>query len=148
MIANTIKRAVMGYVLGMAVGVVITLITGYAGTGTAVYFAPELKEAMGSELGALTAQVLLSGLFGAICFACMGFHEMERLGLLGSCLLHYASIMASFFPIAIFLHWFELDPLSIGIMVAVMTAGYFIIWVIMYLRYKAEVRKLNELLAA
>ena len=146
MVSKTIKRSVTGYVLGMAIGVIITIITGYAETGTVMYFSPELIDTMGSELGALTAQVLLSGLFGAICFATMGFHEVERLGLIGSCALHYGCIMGSFFPIALFLHWFDFDPVSIGIMVGVMTVAYFIIWFIMYLKYKAEVRELNEML--
>lgn len=147
MVGKTIKRAVMGFILGMAIGNIITLIIGFLNTGNTVFFSHELIDTTGSVLGAMTAQTLLSGLFGAICFGCISFHEVEWLWLLPACLLHYGSIMASYFPIALFLHWFNLVPLSIGIMIAIMTAAYFIVWIIMFLKYKADVRELNELLA-
>ena len=148
MVSKTVKRVIMGFVLGMAIGNVITLIIGYINSGSTLFFSPELINRTGSELGALTAQTLLSGVVGAVSFGGISWHELERPGMLILALLHYGTIMAAYIPIAVYLYWIRPVALDIGIMAGIMGVAFIIIWLIMYARYKAEVRKLNELLPA
>lgn len=146
MLSKTVQRIIMGFVLGMAIGNVIALITGYVSTGNTLFFAPELIARTGSQLGAMTAQTLLSGLVGAVAFGGISWHEMERPGMLISALLHFGTIMATYIPIAVYLYWIRPVPADIVIMTGIMAVAFFIIWIIMYAKYKAEVRKLNDLL--
>ena len=54
--------------------------------------------------------------------------------------------MASFIVIGLNLGWIGFNAEDIGFMSLIMGIGYFVVWLIMYLRYRTETKKLNQYL--
>ncbi|MBR0308853.1 MAG: DUF3021 domain-containing protein [Mogibacterium sp.] len=142
MIRKTLKRTGLGFLIGTNVGNIIAFIS-VMGHGPIVSAA--LIASAGSESGAMLIQTLLSGVLGAVAFAGMSFYEIEYWGMLKTMAAHFAVIVAVFVPIALCLGWAETSK-DLLIMVLIEAAAYLVIWVIMNERYKAEVRKLNQLI--
>ena len=145
MVATTLKRAGFGFLLGMIVGVLFVVLEGF-GNGGALSLPPVFIMATGSEAGALLAHMLVSGAFGAIPMAGVGFYEIESWGMLKQALVHYATYIVAYLVIGGAAGWFPLTLPVIGIIAGSMAVGHAIIWLIMYSRYKAEVNELDLLL--
>lgn len=149
MIKKTIKMAVIGFVLGMAIGNIIAIATThFGGGGDTLIFSPLLLEKTGSAAGALAVQTLMSGLLGAISFGSTVLYELDSPPLTLVSITHCAICLAAYFPIALFLGWISPTVRDIGTMSFIMIAVYMVIWLIMYARYKTEVREMNEMLGA
>ena len=148
MIKKTIQLAVVGFVLGMAIGNIIAIACSYASGGEVLAFSESLLEKTGSAAGALALQTLLSGVIGAVAFGGIMLYEIDRLPMLLVSVLHCAMILAVYFPVAIFLGWIRPTAHDIGMMACIMTAAYMAVWLFMYVRYRIEVREINELLQA
>lgn len=146
MIKKTIRYAFIGFFIGMPVGIVILLLMSFSNGGGELVFSELMLTKGGSEAGALALQVFLSGLFGAICWAGITFHEIESWGMLKAFIFHYAVIIAGFVVIGLNLGWIEFDAEQIGLMALFLGLGYCVVWVIMYLKYRAEAKELNKYL--
>ena len=145
MLTKTLKRAGIGFLLGIVIGDLIALITGNSSTDGVTFASKQLLDmAGGNGVIAMLLQSFFSGLYGALCFAGMSLYEMERLPLAAATALHCAIIVIFYIPIALLLGWVS------GIAEILMIAGiqivvFFIIWLIMYFAYRKQVRELNEL---
>ena len=148
MIKKTIKLAIIGFVTGMAIGNIIAIAISYAAGGNELIFPQAMYDLTGSAAGALAVQTLMSGLLGAISFGSAILYELEGLPLTLVSILHCAICLAAYFPIALFLGWIRPTVHDIGMMTCIMIAVYMVIWLIMYVRYRIEVREINELLDA
>lgn len=137
MLAKMIKRAGLGFILGMALGNLI------AAAGSPQIVSGMMIERCGSQASALLVQTLLSGLIGAIAMAGTVLYEVDEWPLLRIMAVHFGMIEASFFPIAFYLGWIK-DWKEALIMFVIRLIAYLIVFFIMWLRYKLEVRKLNE----
>lgn len=146
MFKQVLKLALTGFTIGMAIGNIIAIITSFMTQGEALIFAPSLQEKLGSAAMALTLQTLLSGLLGAAGFSGVALYKSENMGLLSATSLHFVICMAAYFPIALFLEWIQPVFSDIIIWFFIEAAAFFIIWLIMYIKYQIEVRQLNELL--
>lgn len=146
MVERTVKRAAFGFLLGMVVGVFIVVAMGFANGGALVLPRP-LLAACGSEAGALLAQMLLSGAFGAVPMAGVTFYELDSWGMLKQAVVHYATYTPTFLVIGVVVGWLDPTLADFAIIAGFFAVGHTIIWLIMYARYKAEVAKLNELLS-
>ena len=144
MVAATLKRAGIGFLAGMSVGVFIVIAIGFANGGS-LSLPSALIAATGSEAGALLAQMLLSGAFGAIPMAGIGFYELESWGLLKQAVVHYATYTAAFMIVGVAAGWVDPTPAGMGLMAGIFAICHAIIWAIMYARYKAETKELNTL---
>ena len=134
-----LKYAGFGFILGIAVS---SMITAFICGGMPA--ATGLIEAVGSVKTALILQLLLSGIYGAICMGTVLVYENDRLPLALSSLIHCLCCVLPFIPLSLFLRWID----SIGnylIMTASQLIAYFIVWLIMFIRYKKETEKLNEI---
>ena len=129
----------IGFVAGAFMGNLIAFRTG----GTLVN--ARLLEWTGSEAVAILLQSLLSGLMGAVAMAGVELHEIERWPMALSAAVHWLLIEAVYVPVALGLGWVE-NGTELLIMVSVQLVVYLIIWVIMYLRWRAQVKELNQLL--
>lgn len=147
-VKKIIKLAAIGFLVGMAVGNLIAIIFSYFSGGETLVFAPELVEKTGSAAGALALQTLMSGLLGAINFGSVILYDLERPPLTLVSIIHCTICLAAYFPIAFYLHWISPAAKGIGLMACIMIAAYMVIWLIMYVRCRIEVRKMNELLGA
>ena len=140
MIIKTLKKAGLGFVLGMAVGNVIAAIT----TSFSEIVAPALLDKSGSLAMALMLQTLLSGVIGAVAFAGISFYDIERWPLIMADLVHYISIIVVFIPTGFFLGWLE-NATDVIIIASIMLLVHLIIFMIMCAIYRAEIREMNRL---
>ena len=138
MLAGFWKRAGIGFLIGLAAGNLIAWFT------DGVIVSPILVQRMGSETAAIVLQTLCSGLYGAITMAGTLLYDVERMPLALATGLHCLLVIGPYMPLALLLGW-ESDVTDILIVWCFQLAAFFIIWLVMYLRYKAEVKELNEL---
>ena len=129
----------IGFLLGMAAGMLIAWLAG----GSLVN--PRLAAWMGSDTASMILQAVISGLLGAVAMGGTMVYEIERWSLTACTATHYLMTEISYVAIALLLGWVE-SLKGLLIMLAVQLILYVIIWVIMYRRYQAQVRELNELL--
>lgn len=146
MLKRTIRLAFTGFILGMAIGNIIAIVSSYAAGGEVLAFSPKLLEKTGSAAAALLLQTLLSGLMGAVSFGGVILYEIDSIPLPAVSIIHCAMILAVYYPIAFSLYWLEPTARDAGMMGCIMIAAYAVIWLIMYFRYRMEVREMNELL--
>lgn len=139
MLVKTLKRALTGFVLGMAVGNLIAALTGHPNI-----VSPELLQKAGDLSAALLWQTLLSGVIGAAGMGGTVLYELDRWPLLVIDLVHYALCMAVFIPVSFWLGWCE-KPVELVIMAAIMFAVHFTIFLIMCAIYRKQVRELNQM---
>lgn len=136
---RVLKMAALGFLLGIAVNSFISALT--AGD---LPVAPVLLERIGSLRGAMLLELLLVGMFGAVCMAGTVLYDAERLPLAAATTLHCVMCFGPFIPLALFLGWCS-SAAEILIMAGCQLFAFFIVWLIMYVRYRKEVKTLNEM---
>ena len=145
MLKKTLKMAGIGFLIGVVIGNLITILTGNSDTGGVTFASSQLlRMAGGNALVAMLLQSLFSGLYGAACFAGMSLYEAERMPLAASTALHCGLIVLPFIPISYLLGWVG-GILETVIIAAIQIVAFFIIWLILYFVYKKQVRELNEM---
>ncbi len=144
MLKKTLKRALIGFLLGIILGDGIAIMTGLFSEGNFRPVAVTLEQMCGNMAAAFLIQTILSGVYGAVCFGSVSFYEIESLPLALASICHCLLIVILYIPTSLFLGWCETiwDHL---IMAGIQIAAYFMIWLILYCSYRKEVRKLNEL---
>ena len=147
MAAKLLKRAACGFVLGMVVGALMVIAISFASGNGSLVLPAKLLKMTGSEAGALLAHMLVSGAYGAIPMAGTLLYELDSWGLLKQAVVHYASYTAAFMCFGIAFGWIDPTLADTGVMAGIFAVCHCIIWLIMYNRYRSEVRRLNELLA-
>ncbi len=146
MLAKTLKRMGLGFLIGVVVGDLIAVLTGTSSSGGVTFTSKQLLDMTGGNAAvSMLIQSLFSGIYGALCFAGISFYDIERWPLALATALHCAVIVIPFIPIALFLGWFG-SIVSLLIMSCVQIAVFFIIWLILYFTYKKQIRELNELM--
>jgi hypothetical protein len=146
MAAKTLKLAGFGFLMGMVVGAFIFVAIGFANGGSLDRPGSTLYALTGSGAGALLAQMLISGVYGAIPMAGVMFYEIDSWGLLKQAVVHYATYTVAFLVIGISVGWVEPTLTGIALIAGIFLICHCIIWLIMYARYKAETKELNVLL--
>jgi len=134
-------RAAIGFLVGNAMGLLIAWMIRRNSAGI---FPQPFLDRTGGIAVAWLVQCVVSGLYGAVCMAGTICYDVERWSLLRATLTHYLMIAVPYVPISLLMNWAN-SATEILIMEAFQLVGFFLIWLIMYLRYRAEVRKLNEL---
>ena len=133
------KMAALGFLLGIAVNSLISALT----IGD-LPIAPVLLERIGSLRGAMLLELVLVGVFGAICMAGTALYDAERLPLAAATALHCVICIGQFIPLSLFLGWCR-SAVEILIMASFQLLAFFIVWLIMYTRYRKEIKQLNEM---
>ena len=90
--------------------------------------------------------ILLGGIPGAIAMGTAVIYGIEEWSLLRATVTHFLIVMGALMLACFVLKWFEPWSTPFWIMLAAELVGYVIVWLIMYLGYKKQVRKLNKLL--
>ena len=109
------------------------------------FIAGNLSERFG-DVGAIILQITLPGLMGAINFATTFVYNNDRFNIVTATVTHAAIVLITVLSVGSFMEWFELNPVSVTVFVALMFVIYFMIWFLMYSKSKAEVKKINEAL--
>ena len=123
-----IMNALIGALIGIMIAVMIYVLGGYDD--------PEPPRLM------LLKQVIGSALFGAVNMGAARIYDIENWSIVRVTVTHYALSLGSFVICNILLGWF--GPEEILIVFIIFTAVYFLIWLIMYLIGKKQVKALNE----
>ena len=145
MMKKIIRYALIGFLLGMAIGNFIAFFFAWM-SGTAQLFSASMISRFGSETVAFIIHTILSGIHGALSFSGVIFYEIEEWGLAKATFMHCLLINASFLINGLYLEWIPSDLSSILVSTSIITVMFFIIWVIMHTRCKREVKDLNQLL--
>ncbi len=144
MLKRTLKRAGIGFLLGIAIGNLIAFLFDSVFGGSGPIVSQKALELFGGEVEALLIQSFLSGLIGFAGCAGMTFYEMEEWSLLRIMASHLGVVFAVFLPVSYILGWFT-DLTELLIISGMMLVSYFIVWRIMCHIYKKQVDELNEI---
>ena len=141
MLKRSLKFAGFGFILGIAVCSIITILTSDA---SGVPASAAFIEKIGSAKWALLIQALLSGIHGAICMGTVTLYDTDRLPLTLVSALHCACCIVPFVVLSVLLGWTG-SVADTLIMVGIQLVAYFIVWLIMYSLYRKEIRELNKI---
>lgn len=138
------KRAGIGALAGVCIDVLISVLS--AGKFTA---GETLLSWFGNEKAALLVELLLVSLYGAVCFSTTVLYNEERaskLPLTAVSVIHCLICVVPYTALAFVLNWSD-GVRDLLIMAGIQFAAYFMIWLIIYLLYKKEVKELNDIQA-
>ena len=140
-----LKRSLFGAPLGIAIGVIITIIISLTvGDGRFYAVVPELVNDMGSEINAVILQTVLSMVYGAAWAGASVVWDAEGWSLLKMTLVHLAIASVATFPIAYFARWMPHSTKGILIYVGIFIAIYAAIWLSQYAAMKKRIQAMNE----
>ena len=142
---EVLKRAVIGFFLGMLIGNFISYISSGRSAVPPVLVSDDLIRKAGSEMAALIVQTVLSGILGAVSFMGTIFYDLDDWGMTKTMLVHFLLILGVYFPVGFYCGWIEPDLKYILMVTGAMAFAYLIVWVIMYIRYRIETARLNQL---
>ena len=135
------RRMLIGFLSGAVVGNLIAVISA---SGSGVFYSPMLVERFGSPAAAVIVQTLLSALIGVAGMGGMSLYDETDLPLAAATSIHFILVEVVFITAALLLNWMH-SAAEIGIMSAFMFAAFAIIWAIMFILHKKEVKQLNEI---
>lgn len=140
-------RSLLGLVIGAAAAHLFTFVVGYFVYGQWTLCAPGLIDALG-ETGAIALQTALGALFGMVTLGGMCVYDIETWSLLRASFVHCLLVLVSYIIVGLILRWFSADAASVLIVAGIIFAVYAIIWLIMYIAWKREMREMNALTEA
>lgn len=134
------RRMLIGFLAGAVVGNLIAMLS----AGNGAFYSPMLLERFDSPVAAILVQSLLSALIGVAGMGGMSLYDETDLPLAAATAIHFAIVEAVFVSAALFLRWVT-SAAEIGVMTAIMFAAFAMIWIIMFIVHKREVKQLNEI---
>ena len=87
-------------------------------------------------------QFVGSGLMGAVCMGSSVVYDIESWSLVKVTVIHSVIAMTAFLTASIVLKWFS--GIALLIAIAAFSVTYALIWLIEYLLWKNEIRKINR----
>ena len=139
---KVIHYLVFGFLEGAVVGNLIAFLTSL-GSGHMGVVTPTLAARV-TLGGAIVLQSLLTGVLGVAAVGGMLYYEIERWSLAKATVVHFAGIVVAYVGAALALDWLPLTVAAYAISIAVMAFAFGVIWLVMYLRWRAQVHKMNE----
>lgn len=140
---TVIKKIVIGFLVGAACGNLISLMMSLFSGGDIRLISEALGARLGTVLG-IAVQSVLSGIYGAVCVGGTVYYDIDDWSLLKATLIHYLSIMVSFSVVSAVLSWLPPDVLTYLAVILTFTFVFFIIWLVMYLRWKKQIAEMNR----
>ncbi len=139
-----IVRSLVGLVVGAIMAHIITLLVNYLGSGSWLICMPSLTEAIGFTK-ALVLQTVLGAVLGMLGLGGMCFFDIEEWSLLRATVAHCLLILVTDTIVGLLLHWFSFHIIPILIMACIIILAYTLVWLIMYAKWKREIREMNLL---
>lgn len=141
-------RGILGIPLGIALGYVITIfISLVSGQGQYWPVVPSLTTTIGSEIGAVVFQTILSGLLGAIFSAASLIWEIENWGIVKQTGIYFLIISAAMLPIAYLANWMEHTLVGFLLYSGIFITIFIIVWMIQYYFWKKKIDLINSKIA-
>lgn len=140
-----IKRGLLGFPLGIAIGFVITVIISVCvGDGSFYPVTPELIDTMGNELNAVVLQTVLCGIMGMGYAIASVIWDIDSWSLARQSGVYFAIACIVMFPIAYIANWIKHDAVGILSYAGIFVAIFIFVWLIQYLVWKDKVKRMND----
>lgn len=140
-----IRRGLLGFPLGIAIGYVITIVISVIwANGYYTSVTPALIEAMGNEINAVIFQAVLCGAVGSGYAMASIIWEMDSWSLVKQTGIYFAIASAIMFPAACFGNWMEHSIGGILAYAGIFAAIFILMWLFQYFIWKCRVKKMNE----
>ena len=139
-----IKRALLGFPLGMSIGYTMSIIfslffaDGYYGS-----VHPELIGTFGTEIAAVIIQAIIWGLFGSIYAGFSVIWENDNLSIVKQTAIVFSAYLLPTFLAGYILKWFKFSIWQVIIFILIFVFIFFVIWILIYLKNKKDVDALN-----
>ncbi len=145
MLNKAFLRGLLGFPLGVFLGYVITIfISVIIANGQYSPCAPALIDQVGSEIGAVILQAILSGILGAGYAAASVIWECEDWNIAKQSGIYFAITSLIMLPVAYYANWMEHTLIGFLIYFGIFIAIFLIVWVIQYFFWKNKIKRLNE----
>lgn len=135
----------IGFLFGIAFYALIAVLFYRTEDGSIQFYSDFLLPHVGSPAVATLLTFLIFGLYVGLNFGGTVLYELEDWTLLKATVVHYLIVSVGYLVPVLLLGW-KMSMSVFLIIEGLMTVGFFLIWLIMYLRYKAEVKELNMLI--
>lgn len=142
---NIIKRGLLGFPLGIAIGFVVTVIISICiGDGSFHPVTPRLIETMGNELNAVVFQTVLCGIMGTGFAMASVIWEIDSWSLAKQSGIYFAITCVVLFPISYFANWMPHSTGGVLLYVGIFIAIFIFDWLIQYFVWKSTIKKMND----
>ncbi len=140
-----IRRGLLGFPLGIALGFVISvMISVCVGDGSFYPVVPELIGTMGGELNAVLLQTVLCGVMGTGFAMASVIWEIDAWSLAKQSGVYFAIACVVMFPIAYVTNWMKHDVAGMLSYVGIFVAIFVVTWLVQYFVWKAKVKRMND----
>ncbi len=142
---QVIRRGLLGFPLGVFIGYVITILVSlFFANGYYSPCVPGLVDAVGSEIGAVVVQAVLSGLLGSCFGAASLIWEKEDWSIAKQTGIYFLITAVTMLPIAYFNHWMEHSLAGFLLYAGIFIAIFLLMWVVQYCVWKRKIKDINR----
>ena len=135
---------IFDFLLGMLLVMLFPALFNLEPDGSAQLCSTQLIARHGGMKATLLFSFLVYGLYGAGCIGGMLLYRIEEWSLTRATLVHYLFAALGYVLSNYLLCW-GLSGKELLVIEGLMTFGFFLVWMIIYQYYKAQVRELNRL---
>ena len=144
MTKEVIKRALLGFMIGVFIGQTILILESLnAGDGNFYVASAYLETHSRSKLAAVIIQYFITGLIGMTFSAGSIIFELDNWSLLKQTVVHLIVTSVMMYLAGYFCGWFPHTAASTLIWFGVFLVVYIIFWTSFYLYYKKKTREIN-----
>lgn len=141
---QALLRGLLGFPLGITLNCFLAIIISlFKGDGHYYPCVPSLVENIGSEVWAVTLQVILSGLLGASFAAASVIWEIENWNIAKQTITYFFITAAAMLPIAYFTEWMEHTLIGFLQYFGIFVGIIIIMWFFQYCFWKRKIQILN-----
>lgn len=142
---KVLQRGIIGVPVGILIGYLITILISLGwGSGEYLPCTPELIVNMGSEIGAVLLQTLLSAVLGAAFGAGSAIWEVEHWSIARQTGVYLLVTSLAMLPTAYLLYWMQHSLAGFLVYLGIYLLIFLAIWLGNYFAIRHNIRKMNE----
>ncbi len=147
MLKKCIKRAVLGFMIGIFIGQTILIIESlFVGDGNYYPFSEYLVSITSTKIAAVIVQYFITGIIGLTFASTTIIFELDKWSILAQTALHFIIMSIIMFFSGFFCGWFPHTVISTIIWFSVFIFVYIIIWISFMLYYRKKTKEINKAL--
>lgn len=140
-----ISRSLLGFIIGVAIGYIITIVTSLIwAKGYYSPCVPELIKVMGNEIKAVMFQAVLCGILGTVFSASSVIWEIERWSLVKQTGVYFIIVSPVMMPVAYFNYWMKHSIIGFISYFGVFILVFAVVWIVQFFIGKQNVKRMNE----
>ena len=140
-----IKRGLVGFPVGIAIGFVITLIISACIRDGSYYpVTPEFIDLMGNELNAVILQTVLCGIIGSGFAMASVIWDIDSWSLAKQSGIYFLIACIIMFPIAYITNWMKHSIAGVLSYLGIFVVIFVIAWLVQYLSWKRKIKRMND----